>query len=154
MPRDYTVTDIVGRPSKYSEQDFRNIINKTIPDVDFAEKFDVSVGTIAGIRTNQSKKLNIEIKDRHKNQTYGGKKMTERTNARRRELYKQKNPWKSKTKFDKLEINKRRRKSYHEVDREAIVRQGFAWTRKKARDRGYRSNAIVDLLCSRRYAVR
>ena len=56
MPRDYAVTKITGRPKKYSEQDFRDIINKTIPDVDFAKKFNVSIGTIAGIRTNQSKK--------------------------------------------------------------------------------------------------
>ena len=76
MTREYLVTESVGRPSKYSEQDFRDIINKTISDVDFAKKFDVSVGTIAGIRANQSKKLDMPTKDKHKNQTYGGKKMT------------------------------------------------------------------------------
>ncbi len=103
MARGYLVTENVGRPSKYSEQDFRDIINKTIPDGEFAKKFNVSRGTIAGIRTNQSKKLNIPTKDKHRNQTYGGKKMVydhnkyhkkyqgdnkDTINARRRELYK------------------------------------------------------------------
>lgn len=102
MSRQYTVTENVGRPSKYSEHDFKDIINKEIPDIEFAKKFDVSVGTIAGIRTNQSKKLNIPTKDKHKNQTYAGKKMpynhneyhkkyqadnTKDINKRRRELY-------------------------------------------------------------------
>ncbi len=102
MSRQYTVTESVGRPSKYSEQDFKDIINKTQSDVDFAEKFNVSVGTIAGIRTNQSKKLNIPTKDKHKNQTYGGKKMP----------YNHKEYHKKYNDDNKDDINKRRRELY------------------------------------------
>lgn len=76
MARDYSITEIVGRPKKYTHQDFLDIIDKTMSDEEFAKKFNVSVGTISGIRSNQSKKLNISTKDKYKNQTYGGKKMS------------------------------------------------------------------------------
>ena len=75
MSRNYTVTENVGRPSKYSEQDFIDIINKKELDTYFAKKFHVSQKTIQGIRSNAAKRLKINPSSKWKNQEYRGKKM-------------------------------------------------------------------------------
>lgn len=74
MKRKYTTSTNVGRPIKYTTFDLKSIINKTKTDTIFAKMFNVSRGTICAIRSNQSKLLEIPIKDKWKNEYYGGHK--------------------------------------------------------------------------------
>lgn len=71
MKRRYTNSINVGRPVKYGLTELRNIINKTKSDEEFAKMYNVSIGTIHGIRCNQSRILKIPIKDKWKNSRYG-----------------------------------------------------------------------------------
>ena len=66
MTRKYKITKYVGRPNKFSKQDFKDIIRKKFSDVEFAVKYNVTTGTIQAIRHNQSLRLKIPIKNKFK----------------------------------------------------------------------------------------
>lgn len=75
--RKYKVTEKVGRPKIYDDDDLKSIVNKEYPDEVFADAFEVTVGTIQAIRSAAAKKFKIKIKNKWKNQSYGKKIMEE-----------------------------------------------------------------------------